>query len=209
MGTTMFPNGLARLSWHTNHAPPPSPFPNSLGGVAQPSIGFSCDLRVSRCLATAPPRASLLRTPGRAQPPCVCFSTGLALPGGDWGTAWPQGQPPPAGDPVLSCKVPVGTRQGSRCVHGLLDHVPSAWLEVVLGQEVEKGDRWGAAAIEGSPITSLPASPWLCSSSSSQLSSGPLAAPSSADGCPAVPSSAWRGWACVWNELVKAQIWGG
>lgn len=98
----------------------------------------------------------------------------------------------------------MGTRQGSRCVHRLLDHVPSAWPEVVLGQEVEEGDRWGAATAEGSPTTSLPASPWLCSSSSSQLS-----APSSADGCPAVPSSAWRGWACVWNELEKGQIWGG
>lgn len=80
------------------------------------------------------------------------------------------------------------------------------------GSGGEEGDRGGAAAAEGSPTTSLPASAWLCSSSSSQLSSGPwlpLAAPSSADGCPAVPSSAWKGWACVWNELVKAQIWGG
>ena len=36
----------------------PFPFPNSLGGVAQPSLGFFCDLRVSWCLATAPPPLS-------------------------------------------------------------------------------------------------------------------------------------------------------
>lgn len=67
----------------------PFPFPNSLGGVAQPSLGFSCDLRVSWCLATVPPPASLLAMPGRAQPPCVCFQqAGSAFPRREWGVAW-------------------------------------------------------------------------------------------------------------------------
>lgn len=61
----------------TSPFPSPSPFPNSLGGVAWPSLGFSCDLRVSWCLATAPPPASLLGTPGRAQPPSFCFQWSL------------------------------------------------------------------------------------------------------------------------------------